>query len=198
MSVITTQASLFTAPVPAVYEDYLMVINPDIKVTSDVNYSKKKAAEILGSYAGKHSIPHISLASFSGNPLKEDLLVNEIRYHIMGRLKASFIWLEDYGCFPTSGTVYIKPKPKEYFESVLRTIYPALAVCSAVNKGRKLILYKEPHITIARGMNREKTNKLWDTFKDKKYENKFIADTLTLLRRDSANDLYKVVAEFKL
>lgn len=198
MSGSTTQASLFSAPVPAVYEDYLLVINPDISVTNDINYSKKKAAEVLGTSVAKHSIPHISLASFSGNPLKEDLLVNEIRYHIKGRLKSSYIWLEDYGYFPTSGTIYIKPKPKDYFEAVLRAVYPALAVCSAVNKGRKLVLYKEPHLAIARGGNKEKNNKLWDNFKDKKYENKFVADALTLLRRDSANDLYKVVAEFKL
>lgn len=48
-------------------------------------------------------------------------------------------------------------------------------------------------------MSKTNTDKVWDLFKDKKYENKFIADSLTLLRRDAEQEgKYKIVAEFRL
>jgi len=193
------QSSLFTTQVSTLYVEYLLVMNPDETVSNDVSYAKKKAAEIIGNFPGKHSLPHISIANFSGNSLNEELIINSIKNSLKGKIRSSFIWLEDYGCFPSSGTVYIHPKPKSYFTSILKTVYPALKLCSAIDKNRKMLFYKEPHVTIARGMNKTNTDKIWNAFKDKKYENKFIADALTLLRRDAEQDgRYKVVIDFKL
>lgn len=193
------QSSLFSVQAPVLYSEYLLVMNPDVTVSNDVTYSKKKVADVIGNFPGKHSLPHISIVNFSGNILDEEQIINAIRGSLKGRVRTSFVWLEDYGCFQTSGTVYINPKPKSLFTDILKAIYPALQLCIAVDKSRKLLFYKEPHITIARGLSKTNIDKVWPLFKDKKYENKFIADTLTLLRRDIEHDgRYILVADFKL
>ena len=195
----TLQSSLFSMQVPALYGEYLLVMDPDVTVSNDVTYAKKKVSELIGSFPGKHSLPHISLINFSGNLLNEDRIINAIKLSLKGKVRTSFVWLEDYGCFPSSGTVYINPKPKSLFAEIQKAIYPALKLCSAIDKNAKMLFHKEPHITIARGMTKTNTEKIWSLFKDKKYENKFIADTLTLLRRNAEQDgLYKLVARFKL
>jgi 2'-5' RNA ligase len=193
------QSSLFSFQATVLFEEYLLVMDPDEKVSNDVTYLKKKAAEIIGNYPGKNSLPHISIVNFSANSLNEDAVISAIRSGLKGKIRSSFVWLEDHGCFPSSGTVYIDPKPKSYFIDIIKAIYPALKLCNAIDKDRKILFYKEPHITIARGLNKGNTDKIWDVFKDKKYESKFIADALTLLRRDNENEgKYKVVAKFKL
>ncbi len=193
------QSSLFSLPTPALLEEYLLVMNPDEKVSNDVTFSKKKVAEIIGNYPGRYSLPHISIVNFSGNSQNETSIVASLGAALKGKIRASFIWLEDYGCMHSSGTVYIQPKPHSYFTAIIKAIYPALKLCSAIDKKRKLQFSYEPHITIARGMSKTNTDKVWDLFKDKKYENKFIADSLTLLRRDAEQEgKYKIVAEFRL
>ncbi len=174
-------------------------MNPDEKVSNDVTYAKKKLAEIIGNYPGKQSRPHISIVSFFANPLFEESVIEGLRGSLKGRIRSSFIWLQDYGCMHSAGSVYIQPKPLSYFTTIIKAIYPALKLCSAIDKKRKLHFYYEPHITIAKGMNKKNTDKVWEVFKDKKYESKFIADALILLRKDAENEgNYKVVAEFKL
>lgn len=69
------QSSLFSLPTPALLEEYLLVMNPDEKVSNDVTFSKKKVAEIIGNYPGRYSLPHISIVNFSGNSQNETSIV---------------------------------------------------------------------------------------------------------------------------
>src|SRR5580692_7479152 len=132
------QSSLFSSQTPVIYDEYLLVMNPDEKVSNDVVYSKKKVAEIIGNYPGKLSHPHISIVSFYGNSQNETLIISALNSSLKGRIRSSFIWLEDHGCLHSSGTIYIQPKPLSYFTLIIKAIYPNLKLCSAIDKKKKL------------------------------------------------------------
>lgn len=194
-TVVQPQAFLFTYT-PVSYQEYLLVINPDAGVANDLSYTQKKAADIVGQLL-KSNDTFITVASFFADATEETRIEKEIRYALKGKVRASFIWLDNYGCNPASGSIYIRSKPATYFRTIQQAIYPGLTLCSAVEKSRKINFVKEPHIIIAK-TNRKKITEIWTQFKDKKYENKFIADSLFLLRKDTQEDDYELIAEIKL
>jgi len=192
---VQSQTFLFSYT-PVIYQEYLLVINPDAGVANDLSYTQKKAADMMGS-PSRHTDTFITVASFFANAEAEDQIAKDIKCSLKSKLRPSFIWLDNYGCNPASGCIYIKSKPVAYLRAIQQAIYPTLAISSAIEKSKKVNFVKEPHVVIAR-TNRKKVAELWQQFKDKKYENKFIVDSLYLLRKNVAEDTCELVAEIKL
>lgn len=195
--VVQLQTSLFATYAPVTYLEYLLVICPDAGVANDLSYIQKKAADAIG-VPIKDNNTHIVLASFLADVNEERRIADEIRKSIKGKIRVSFVWLDNYGCHSSSGTIYIKSKPTQYFKSIQQAIYPGLILCSAVQKSSKIDFYNEPHIPVITSSGKKKFAEYWPVFKDKKYENKFIVDRLVLLKKDSREDIYNLVAEIKL
>lgn len=192
---VLPQQILFTYT-PVIYQEYLLVINPDAGVASDLSYTQKKAADAIGQSL-KNNDTFITITSFFADPSAEKKIEKELRGCIRGKVRPSFIWLENYGCNPSTGSIYIRSKPAIYFRTIQQAIYPGLTLSSAVDKSSKINFVKEPHIIIAK-TNRKKAQEWWPLFKDKKYENKFIADSLFLLKRNTTEDHYDLVAEIRI
>ena len=197
-STLISQSSLFSAPVNQHYDEYLLVMNPDEMVSNDVAYNRKKTFELIGAKAVNNVLPHISIAHFFAQSDAETGLTQAISKCLKGRIRSSFVWLEDFGCAAKKGALFINPKPKSFFNDIIKAVYPAISMCQGLDKSKNIQFNKDPHVTIAKGLNPAQLTKAWTFFKQKKYENKFIADKLTLLRRSNDNSDYALVAEFKL
>jgi 2'-5' RNA ligase len=191
------QTSLFSTYAPVTYQQYVLAICPDDGVANDLSYIQKKVSESIGQSV-KERVTHITLTSFFADISEEEQVVYEIKNTIKGKIKPSFIWLDNYGCQPSLGTIYIRSKPSQYFKSIQQMLYPCLFLCSAIQKNRKIYFSTEHYIPIIKSSGKKKITDYWPNFKDRKYENKFIADSIVLFRRDSVEDVYVRVGEVKL
>jgi len=192
---VQSQGFLFDLT-PVNYQEYLLVIQPDPVVGNDILYSQKKAAELSESPL-KNCSQHIIISSFYANSHEEDTIANLLQRNIKGKIRTAFIWLDNYTCHTSSGSIFIRSKPVQYFNSIQQIIYPVLTLSSAIEKSRKVNFVREPHIPILK-TNKKKIADVWDYFKDRKYENKFIADSLLLIKRNTMEDKADVVMEIKL
>jgi len=192
---VQSQGFLFDLT-PVNYQEYLLVIRPDPVVGNDILYSQKKAADLSESPL-KNCCQHIVIASFYADTHEEDTIASMLQRTIKGKIRASFVWLDNYTCHTSSGSIFIRSRPIQYFHSIQQVIYPVLTLSSAIEKSRKVNFVREPHIPILK-TNKKKIADVWDHFKDRKYENKFIADSLLLIRRNITEDKIELVREIKL
>ena len=199
MSQTAYQAPLFFPARDSVSsQEYLLVINPDTNISTDIRYFKNKVWELVSDYPGLYAPPHISIYNFLGFQQKEDAII-EALCNVSKSVKSAFIHLENFHCFEGSGTIYLTPKPKNYFSMLLRALYPTIFNCNGINRQSKIYSSTEPHITIARNLRKEQFVQAWDYFKEKSYQSCFVAESLVLLRKELLkNDQYHVVGEFKL
>jgi len=199
MSQTAYQAPLFFPTRDAVSShEYLLVINPDANISTDIRYFKNKIWELVGDYPGLYAQPHITIYNFLGFQQKEDAIIEALSC-VARNIKSTFIYLEDFSCFEGSGTIYVTPKPKHYFSALLRFLYPTIFTCAGINRQSKIYSSTEPHITIARGLKKDQFVLAWQHFKNKSYQSCFVAESLLLLRKELLkNDQYHLVGEFKL
>ncbi len=197
-SISPSQSSLFSLPALQQYDEYLLVMNPDESVSNDVAYNRKKVIEMIGDKVKNNVPPYISIASFFYAIETEGALIRSITQCLKGRIRSSFIWLEDFGCIESKGDLFILSKPKSFFNEICKVVYPALVHCQGLDKSKTVAFNKDPHIPIAKGLSAAQLAKAWSFFKQKKYENKFIADKLSLLKRGDLDAEFALVAEFKL
>jgi 2'-5' RNA ligase len=199
MSQTAYQAPLFFPTRDSVSsQEYLLVINPDANITTDIRYFKNKVWEMVGDFPALYSQPHISIYNFLGFQQKEEAIVDALAQTAKS-VKSSFVHIENFNCFEGSGTIYLTPRPKNYFSMVLRALYPTIFNCQGINRQSKIYSSTEPHITIARNLKKEQFTQAWNYFRDKSYQSCFVAESLVLLRKELLkNDHYHLVEEFRL
>jgi 2'-5' RNA ligase len=199
MSQIAYQAPLFFPQHDAVSSDeYLLVINPDANIATDIRFFKNKVWELTGDFPSHYSQPHITIYNFLGFQQKEEHIKAALT-EAVANLKSAFIYLENFQSFEGSGTIYISPRPRNYFSLLLKALYPTLVGCKGINRHSNIYSSTEPHITVARGLKKEQFNTAWSHFKDKTYESSFVAESIVLLRKGLLkNDNYKIVEAFPL
>ncbi|HRO41772.1 MAG TPA: 2'-5' RNA ligase family protein [Flavipsychrobacter sp.] len=199
MAQTTYQAPLFFPARDAVSsQEYLLVINPDANIATDIRYFKNKVWEIAGDHPGHYAQPHISIYNFLGFQQKEQAIINALSA-VSKNVKAAFVHLENFSCFEGSGTIYLTPRPKNYFSFLLRELYPTIFNCQGINRQSKIYSSTEPHIIIARGLKKDQFADAWSHFKDKSYRSSFLAESIVLLRKELLkNDQYDFVGEFRL
>jgi 2'-5' RNA ligase len=199
MSQVAYQPPLFfpTQDTVSGYE-YLVVLNPDSRISTDVRAFKNKVWEMIGDYPSRYSHPHITLYNFLGFKHKEDFIIDAVGT-ACAKVNVQPIQIDSFSCFIPSGTIYLVPQPKEYFSDLLKRLYPNLFNCKGINRHSSIYGSTEPHITIARALKREDFDLVWPYFKDMAYRSSFTANSLVLLRKElTRNAQFQQVATFPL
>lgn len=182
-----------TIPGYRVYE-YLLVLSPHEELGNRVMKIKEEFADKYKSDHARWGKPHITLANFVQYGMMEDRIINRLQAIAMGA--AAFkVELKDFGSFP-SHTIYINVGSKPAVQALVRNIRTESQRLMKLNDDNKPHFIMEPHLTIARKLKPWQYEKGWLEFSQRHFTGRFIADSMTLLKRPDGELKYQVVSKF--
>ena len=155
---------------------------------------KEEFADKYKSDHARWGKPHITLANFVQYGMMEDRIINRLQAIAMGA--AAFkVELKDFGSFP-SHTIYINVGSKPAVQALVRNIRTESQRLMKLNDDNKPHFIMEPHLTIARKLKPWQYEKGWLEFSQRHFTGRFIADSMTLLKRPDGELKYQVVSKF--
>ncbi len=171
-----------TIPGYRVYE-YLLVLSPHEELWNRIMKAKENFAEQYKSDHARWNKPYVTLATFTQYEMKEDRIVNHLKRIAMGYPPFK-VELKDFGSFP-SHTIYINVTSKLPIQNLIKEIR---------NKPHFIM---EPHLTIARKLKPWQYEKAWLEYSNSHFTGRFIADTMTLLKRPAGEMKYHIAKKFE-
>jgi 2'-5' RNA ligase len=127
--------------------------------------------------------------------MMEDRLLNRLRQVAMG-FPAFKVELRDFGSFPTH-TIYINVASKLPVQKLVKEVRTETQRLMKLNDDNKPHFIMEPHITIARKLKPWQYEKGWLEYSHKHFTGRFIADSMTLLKRDLGEMKYHSADQFE-
>ncbi len=182
-----------TIPGYRVYE-YLLVLSPHEELCNRVMKIKEEFSDKYKSDHARWGKPQITLANFLQYGMMEERIINRLQAIAMGA-PAIKIELKDFGSFP-SHTIYINVGSKPAVQALVKNIRSEAQRLMKLNDDNKPHFILEPHLTIARKLKPWQYEKGWLEFSQRHFTGRFIADSMTLLRRPEGELKYKVVKRF--
>ncbi|MGE0637962.1 MAG: 2'-5' RNA ligase family protein [Bacteroidia bacterium] len=176
---------------------YKIMIHPGDKVTEDAKSFKKILFDNCGKYDSVNSPPHITIASFSMDEQREDILVKQLDKFTSSASPFS-VSVNNFNFFDTvqgHGVAYLSIQNKEPIIQLQTLINIVLKIDVRVNK-KYLLKTKVPHITIGKNLDKTKLEKSKEIFSGKEYSSNFTVDKIVLLKQQSQNKYHEVCKEF--
>ncbi|HUM45357.1 MAG TPA: 2'-5' RNA ligase family protein, partial [Chitinophagales bacterium] len=173
--------------------EYLLVISPPPHVSNEVMLLKKIFHRQFDHYGAVVTKPHITLCNFvQSEDLEQELLK---RIALVAQKHAAFrVSLDGFDGFPYH-TIFIKVLHAD----------PVTQIVTELKQQLKLPLKyssfsMKPHLTIARGLDKEKFSRASAEFFEREYKASFVSAGMVLLKKDAAAKFgkYEVVKEFTL
>ena len=183
-----------TIPGYRVYE-YLLVLGPHEELWGRIMKLKEEFAEKYKSDHARWGKPQITLATFTQYSLMEDRIVHRLQTIAMG-FPPFKVELKDFGSFP-SHTIYINVTSKLPVQNLVKEIRAETQRLMKLNEENKPHFILEPHLTIARKLVPWQYEKGWLEYSHKHFTARFIADSMTLLRRPLGEMKYQLVERFE-
>lgn len=178
--------------------EYLLVLSPHEELWNRIMKTKEEFSDKYKSDHAKWGKPHITLVNFIQYEMMEERIVNRLRMVAMGST-AFKVELKDFGSFP-SHTIYINVTSKLPIQNLIKTIRTDGQRLMKLNDDNKPHFIMEPHLTIARKLKPWQYEKGWMEYSNKHFTGRFIADNMTLLKRqvvaDEARTKYQVREKF--
>jgi 2'-5' RNA ligase len=192
------QLTGITLPGYRVYE-YLLVIHPHEELRNKVMQVKKDFYETYQAETAIAGKPHLALVNFLQYEMMEERIINRLRTVAMGHHPFK-VELKDYGSFP-SHTIYINVLSKLPIQTLVKSIRTETQRLMKLNDDNKPHFMLEPQMTIARKLLPWQYEKGWLEYSHKHFTGRFIADSMTLLRRlvgesDTDRMKYQVIQRF--
>lgn len=182
-----------TIPGYRVYE-YLLVLSPHEELCNRVMKIKEEFSDKYKSDHARWGKPQITLANFLQYGMMEERIINRLQAIAMGA-PAIKIELKDFGSFP-SHTIYINVGSKPAVQALVKNIRSEAQRLMKLNDDHKPHFILEPHLTIARKLKPWQYEKGWLELSQRHFTGRFIADSMTLLRRPEGELKYQVVKRF--
>lgn len=145
---------------PAVPYRFLLVIDPSPELSAVVSRLKEELSWRIGSFSGRHSIPHVTLL-FADLPAEcERDICEGIEQGVTGH-KGFTLHYDGIRHFPDDNkTIYIDPVEKELIAPIRQSIVDHVRAFPSVRKGVRPT--NQPHLTIAAGLKPTQFEKAWD------------------------------------
>jgi len=180
--------------------EYLLVLRPHEELRNRVVNLKENFASLYKTGQTGSGASFVTLAVFKQYALMEERIVNRLRTVAMG-FPPFKIELKDFGSFP-SHTIYINVTTKTPVQSLVKKVRAETQRLMKLDDENKPYFILEPHLTIARKLKPWQYEKGWLEYSNKHFTGRFIADSMTLLRRpegesDSNRIKYQAVQRFK-
>jgi 2'-5' RNA ligase len=183
-----------TIPGYRVYE-YLLVLGPHEELWNRIMKIKEEFSEKYKSDHAKWSKPQVILVNFTQYGMMEERIVNRLKTIAMG-FPPFKVELKDFGSFP-SHTIYINVTSKLPVQNLVKEIRSEGQRLMKLNEDNKPHFILEPHLTIARKLLPWQYEKGWLEYSNKHFTGRFIADSMTLLRRPAGEMKYHIVERFE-
>ena len=174
--------------------EYLLVLNPHEELRSKI---MKVRLEFNDEYKVPTALggkPNMILANFLQYEMMEERLLNRLKMVAMG-FHPIKIELRDFGSFP-SHTIYINVVSKVAVQTLVKEVRKETQRLMKLNDENKPHFILEPYITIARKLQPWQYEKGWLEYSHKHFTGRFIADSMTLLKRAEGDLKYSLVKKF--
>jgi 2'-5' RNA ligase len=182
-----------TIPGYRVYE-YLLVLNPHEELWNRIMKLKDEFADQFKNEAARKIRPQLSLVSFIQYGMMEDRIIGNLRTVAMG-FPPFKVELKDFGSFP-SHTIYINVTSKIPVQNLVRQVRTQTQRLMKLNEDNKPHFIMEPHLTIGRKLLPWQYEKAWLEYSNKHFTGRFIADSMSLIRRPAGELKFQVVERF--
>ena len=169
--------------------EYLLVLSSHEELWNRIMKTKEEFSDKYKSDHAKWGKPHITLVNFMQYEMMEERIVNRLRMVAMGS-PAFKVELKDFGSFP-SHTIYINVTSKLPVQNLVKQIRTESQKLMKINDDNKPHFIMEPHLTIARKLKPWQYEKGWLEYSNKHFTGRFIADSMTLLKRQVVLDEVK-------
>ncbi len=169
-----------TIPGYRVYE-YLLVLSPHDELWNRIIKVKEGFADAYKTEQARWGKPQLVLVSFLQYEMMEERILNRLRTIAMGYPPFK-VELKDFGSFP-SHTIYINVTSKLPIQNLVKAIRTDGQRLMKLNEENKPHFILEPHLTIASKLKPWQYEKGWLEYSNKHFTGRFIADTMTLLKR---------------
>jgi DNA polymerase-4 len=171
--------------------EYLLVISPPLPVQKEVMEIKNRFYTQLKHIQAIRSKPHITLANFVMRDVDEEALLYRIE-EVM-RFHFSFhILLKNFNHYKTH-TICIDISSPEPIVNLVRSLHASLNLPSS----RSYFAWK-PRLILAKGLSEEKFYKAMAGLQQLDFSTSFLADSISLMKRDSRFSSYETVRTFQL
>ncbi len=173
--------------------EYLLVLSPHEEL-------RKKIMQVKKEFSGKFETgaaggqPQVSLANFLQYEMMEERLLNRLRVVAMS-FPPFKVELKDFGSYP-SHTIYINVSSRLPVQGLVKEVRTEAQRLMKLNDENKPHFILEPHVTVARKLKPWQYEKGWNEYSQKAFSGRFIADSMTLLKRTVGELKYKTVARF--
>ncbi len=175
--------------------EYLLVLSPHEELRNKIIKVKEEFSEKYKTeYTGPGN-PQLALLSFSHYTMMEERIINRLQTVAMGYPPFK-VELKDFGSFPTH-TIYINVTSKLPIQNLLKEIRKDGQRLMKLNNDHKPHFMMEPHLTIARKLVPWQYEKGWLDYSHKHFTGRFIADKMTLLKRQAGEMKYHLVEKFE-
>jgi 2'-5' RNA ligase len=193
------QTIINTIPGYRVYE-YLLVLSPHEELWNRIMKVKENFATEYKTDFARWGKPHITLVNFIQYEMMEERILNRLRTVAMGYPPFK-VELKDFGSFP-SHTIYINVTSKLPVQNLIKEIRTDGQRLMKLNDDNKPHFIMEPHLTIGRKLKPWQYEKAWLEYSNSHFTGRFIADTMTLLKRpvgesDSYRMKYHIAQKFE-
>ncbi len=175
--------------------EYLVVLSPHEELWNRIKKVKEDFSNTYQSEEAAWGKPHITLVNFVQYEMKEERILNRLRNVAMGYPPFK-VELKDFGSFP-SHTIYINVLSKIPVQGLVKEIRKEAQQVMKLNDDNKPHFMLEPHLTIARKLKPWQYEKGWLEYSHKHFTGRFIADSMSLLRRPVGETGYRKVEIFK-
>jgi 2'-5' RNA ligase len=183
-----------TIPGYRVYE-YLLVLSPHEELWNRIMKVKEGFANDYKTDFARWGKPHITLVNFLQYEMMEERIINRLRTVAMGYPPFK-VELKDFGSFP-SHTIYINITSKLPVQNLVKEIRTDGQRLMKMNDDNKPHFIMEPHLTIARKLKPWQYEKGWLEYSNKHFTGRFIADTMTLLKKPEGEMKYHTAQKFE-
>lgn len=183
-----------TIPGYRVYE-YLLVLSPHEELWNRIMEVKEDFATEYKTDFAKWGKPQVALVNFVQYGMMEERIINRLRTVAMGYPPFK-VELKDFGSFP-SHTIYINVTSKLPVQNLVKEIRTDGQRLMKLNDDNKPYFIMEPHLTIARKLKPWQYEKGWLEYSNSHFTGRFIADTMTLLKRSVGEMKYQIAQKFE-
>lgn len=183
--ITTKKGQIYLFPPPELNE-YFILISPPDEIKKEAKKLKNKLYKITGnSTENKYSIAHISL--FKTKWEKDEHVLKKLRKCLEEQKKFS-IEINNAAVFeqgPKKRTLYLKIENQKPIISLFEFIADEFKIKNSIN----------PHLTIEQNMTIEDFSKIENDLSVFNYQNQWICDRITVLKRHKIKGTYKTVDE---
>lgn len=178
---------------------YKLQIYPSYEVGAQVKKFKRMLFNRIGEYRYYHSLPHISLLSFSADARMEHELVEAVRKAMISFSSFS-LSVRGFSHFHQNGTLYLQVENQPYLQMLNRHIHASLRQ-HASRKGislHDLRVYHHPHMTIGSDLSAAELAVGFDLLMDKDYSASFEVRQVKFLSFSLEKGANELISEFEL